>query len=217
MPEGTDWIKVKNHFHALSKEKRARYNNRIALIFLAGIALAMAFALIACSSPLTLDQARERLEELIPRSQAIEEIVWGRGIDSDGSVVYDPSVQGAQYCKVSPECEIESLTEVIVELANVYSVERAAMIMQIAFIGTEDVSPRYAEEGEDIYVDLSYRGKNIGKNIDLSTLRMVKGNAYSALFEVEYGELSGKNGIMELTLVNTDGVWLLDSPTYYSE
>ncbi|MBE6564775.1 MAG: hypothetical protein E7655_05850 [Ruminococcaceae bacterium] len=182
------------------------------LVILCPLAL-LCLLLCGCGS-LSDEEAIARLGELLPRSLAIEEAVWGGGLPFEGGFTPDPHKEGAQYAPVASGAAFDSEMALIAELAQVYTVERAEEIMWLALTGDGEHDPRYATLDGVFCVDAAYEGASLGSDIDLTQAVVTHSNPYAVKIEAPVRYADGTSGIKSFTLANTDGVWLLDSPTY---
>ena len=217
---------------------------KLALILAILAALYAAAAGVTCAimkrtSPVGEEELVARMEELIPASQEINEIIWGAGlpVDPDEEPPLE-TVTGAQYRAVDESSPYHSVAELRDAVAKVYSEAFISdTIAHTLFDGVEDeekiegIRPRYRDirrvnddgaVSDALGVDVTYSGFDLRAHLKPETARfvsreMVWGGLWwtsvriTVAVEEEYdGALSTRN----IVLRRENGAWMLDSATY---
>lgn len=170
----------------------------------------------SCTQQVSDEEARALLSELIPKAEYLNEAFWGSGLPAKGGAAYDSaSALSSQYCEVAPDCPYQTLSQLYSAAAEIYSSEYMKIISESAFDGSDDIQPRYSENSDGVLtVDLSNAG------FELSTVlypekATVKRCSFGVLEVAVPCDFRGEpDDDYIITLVDEDGVWKLDSPTY---
>lgn len=172
------------------------------------------------SRTITDAEAREVLEELVPKSKEINEIIWGAGLPVEPG--QDPAlntITAAQYRSVAKDCPYRTTEELKAAIAEVYSgsyIKNA--INYICFDGADDalenteaqMYPRYKDNDRgELIIDITNKGFALTTEIDVSTVKVV-----SAWRNKQNLEVESNIGTIKLAIVKQGSVWRLDSPTY---
>lgn len=181
------------------------------LVFL--MTLALALSLVSCAQ-LSREEAVEVLSDLIPRAAALNEIIWGAGLQTDESyelLAYDV----ARYCEVNDASPYKTLAELRAECEAVFSESFMVIIDEICFSGNDELTPRYAESAAGrLQVNVSARSFKMRSVLYPERARVVYGIGDVLKVKIPC-DFDGKpDEDYEVTLVLEDGVWKIDSPTY---
>jgi len=160
----------------------------------------------------------ERLLEIVPLSQELNEIFVGEGIKPIDKAVLSEYNIGAQYFEVAYDAKYRNMASIKNAAESVYSKSYLNTVYQLAFEGieSEKITPRYKEVEGVLYVDIAHRSLDIRTVIDLTSAVIIKNTPSQVKIQVNYtldGE-ENSDGKMTLTLINQNGVWLLDAPTF---
>ncbi len=159
-----------------------------------------------------------RLGELVPLSTELNEIFVGSGLKPTEKAVLSEYDIGAQYFEVADDAPYRDMANLKADAERVYSSDYLKSVYLMAFEGKaeEKLSPRYKEVGGVLFVDIAYKALTLRTAIDLSSAAVVESTKNKVKVKVNY-TLKGEDSVggqMTLVLVNQDGVWLLDGPTF---
>ena len=193
--------------------------------------LALVLLLTGCAADLpAVEDVKPRLIELIEASWEINDIFFGEGLpviarDSDYAIenhVYYMDEQGGNYDIVSPDCPYQSVLMIQSAAEAVYSTPYLASIYETMFVGVADENAgmlyaRYLDTETGLRKSNIHEPIMSGRRLyDYDSIEIVKpSNDRYINLEID-SYLEGEDDILRvrLTLVNEDGVWLLDTPTY---
>lgn len=189
-----------------------------------------------CASSMKNEEARAILAELVPKSQEVNEILWGEGLpladESNGALT---TVKGAQYRPVASDCGYTSVDKIKELAASVYSADYLKQVYATAFgeyetdekdkteaetgestaesLGLDRLYARYIEEKGVLYENITYTKYTLSTVIYPETAIVVDEGIGLIVCRVDclIGE---EKSTMKITLREQDGGWLLDSPTY---
>ena len=188
-----------------------------------------------CASSMKNEEARAILAELVPKSQEVNEILWGEGLpladESNGALT---TVKGAQYRPVASDCGYTSVDKIKELAASVYSADYLKQVYATAFgeyeteedqaeeetgestaesLGLNRLYARYIEEKGVLYENITYTKYTLSTVIYPETAIVVDEGIGLIVCRVDclIGE---EKSTMKITLREQDGGWLLDSPTY---
>ncbi|MGI6742885.1 MAG: hypothetical protein ACOX4O_04385 [Eubacteriales bacterium] len=181
---------------------------------LAVVLIALLFV-VSCGQEVSDDEARQILSEIIPKAEVFNEAFWGKGLPAVDSAVLDPNKKvSRQYYDVSPDCPYQTIAELKAAAAEVYSAEYMKIIAETAFDGTDEFFPRYMEADGQLRVDIAFQGYNLRTKLRPNEAKVRR--ASFGLLEVavpcDFDGQPSEDYI--IILVNENGVWKLDSPTY---
>ena len=172
------------------------------------------------AEPITDEEAKAILTELLPKAEVINEIIWGEGLSVEPG--QDPAlntVTAAQYRTVAEDALYQSTDELKTAIAEVYSDDFIAKtINYAAFEGADDaledteaqMYPRYKDNDEGVLtVDITNPGFEISTVIYPETVKVVDAEDNKQELEVE-----SNNGKLKLVIVKQESGWRLDTPTY---
>ena len=192
-------------------------------------ALAVLLTLTACGSPPPADELRAIAEPLIEASHEVNDIFFGEGLPAitrDSQFAADNHLyfmdEGGNYDYITEDCPYQHTDQIKAAAEAVYSADYLTSIYETMFVGLADENAGilYAR-----YLDTE-RGlmkSNIIKPLfnktriyDYDSMTVIKpSNARFVNLEFDT-HLEGESEILRvrLTLVNENGAWRLDSPTY---
>lgn len=200
------------------------------------ILLVLLTFLTGCASSMKNEEARAILSELVPKSQEVNEILWGEGLplddESNGAL---STVKGAQYRPVAADCGYTSIEQIKEKASSVYSEDYLKQVYATAFgeyetdeedkaeeetgkntaesLGLNKLYARYIEEKGVLYEDITYTKYTLSTVIYPETA--VVTDEGIGIIECRVDCLvGGEKNTMKITLREQDGRWLLDSPTY---
>ncbi len=194
----------------------------IAVVCAAVIAGAIALVLSLRPSGLEEAEIKAIYADLIPRSQELNEILWGAGLEVVSGAEAVESVSAAQYYPVADSAKYQSLAELKGAVAEVFSSGYYDIISSALFEEITDekdemfnVYPRYIERDGLLSNDITYKSLQFSTIIDIDSMEVVKDRYNSISAEFDYtmknGEISGK---MTVKLALDGKAWRIDSPTY---
>ena len=172
---------------------------------------------------LTDEEAKEILSVLIPKSQEINEIIWGKGLPVEaGSEPAFDSVSAAQYRTVDGSCGYKNTDDLKTAIGEVYS-ERyiETGINYTAFEGSKkegteeyDIYPRYKDNNDGrLCIDITNDGFCLNTEISAENAKVTKADFDRVDVDVE-ATAEGVKIPLTLTLVKEQNGWRLDTPTY---
>lgn len=205
-------------------------NNKKFIIFLVVAALIVGgiflFIKIYNHAELLPDsEAQKILSELVPKSEEINEIIWGKGLPvAEGQDPVLNSVTAAQYRLVSESSPYKNTEELRKAIAEVYSEEYIEKTIEYAaFKGAEgaiensvssQMYPRYTDnDAGSLLIDITNTGWNLDTVIDPSSAKAVEAERNKQTLEVK-ATVAGKETTLTLVIVEQDEGWRLDTPTY---
>jgi hypothetical protein len=159
-----------------------------------------------------------RLNELVPLSLELNEIFIGEGLKPTDKAVKSDYDVGSEYFEVADDAPYHDMASLKAAAEQVYSAEYLKSVYIMAFEGSdaEKISPRYKDVGGKLFVDIAWKSLELNTKLDLSSAKITESTASKVKVSVNYtleGD-TGSGGQMTLVLVNQDGVWLLDGPTF---
>ena len=188
------------------------------------------FTAVSCGKAPTAEEIRPTLEALVEASYEINDIFFGEGLpsiarDSEYAInnyVYYMDEGGSNYDYVSPESPYQSTEEIKAAAEKVYSSEYLASIYETSFIGVADPNAgmlyaRYLDTDEGLKKSNLHQAIITSKRIyDFDSMAVVKpsGTDYVNIEIDSHTEGSSDVLRIRLTLVNENGEWRLDTPTY---
>ena len=163
---------------------------------------------------ITNAEAQEVLTRLLPYAEELNEAFLGRGLE--------PSVprgerlsSAAKYVTVSPNEKYQTVGDLAGAAETVFSKEYCTILFESAFVGSDDFIPRYSEDENGVLqVNVNDDGYNL--RTKLFPGGAVVKNKYDGKTAVSVpAEFDGKPcDPIIIYLVNENGTWLIDSPTY---
>jgi len=158
-----------------------------------------------------------RLAEILPLSQQLNEIFVGKGLPPTDKAVKSEYNIGPEYFEVEEDAPYRDMASLKAAAESVYSKDYLKSVYIMAFEGHEEekITPRYKEVGGVLFVDINWQALELRTEIDLSTAKVVESTAKKVKIDVKY-TLRGtdESGTMTLVMVNQDGLWVLDGPTF---
>ena len=194
-------------------------------------------ALCSCGSSVDIDEIREVLSDLIPKSEELNVIYFGEGlpISSDRELVekfyssFDSDIEMINYHPVDPDCGYTSEDEIRAATLEVFTAEYSEYLFERAFNGISatlgegtdsqtNVSAIYAmyimqKNTLTVRLDLADEAIPLGRVYDISAAEIVRTRGNYVVVSVP-STFDGKSEDIELKLVKTPDGWRLDSPTY---
>lgn len=194
-------------------------------------------ALFSCGSSVDIDEIREVLSDLIPKSEELNVIYFGEGlpISSDRELVekfyssFDSDIEMINYHPVDPDCGYTSEDEIRAATLEVFTAEYSEYLFERAFNGISatlgegtdsqtNVSAIYAmyimqKNTLTVRLDLADEAIPLGRVYDISAAEIVRTRGNYVVVSVP-STFDGKSEDIELKLVKTPDGWRLDSPTY---
>ncbi|MFA6948065.1 MAG: hypothetical protein WCQ72_03715 [Eubacteriales bacterium] len=176
----------------------------------------LVFSLACCSPSVTDEQARSILAGLIPKAEYLNDVFWGEGLAAKGGASYNASSSiSSQYYEVSADCPYQTLVQLYSAAAEVYSDDYLKIISETAFDGSDDIQPRYSENDAGVLtVNVSNKGFELSTTLhpEKATVKRCSFGVLEVAVPCEFRGEPDEDYI--ITLVDEDGVWKLDSPTY---
>lgn len=185
----------------------------LGVIFVVIIILGMTSCRLGFAN-LTDDEARTILTELIPIAEEMNEAFLGKGLES---MEYTESefARTAKYVEVSPQSKYQTVAELSTAAESVFSSEYCKILFESGFVGTDEFTPRYSESA-DGKLQINVNDKGYELRTKLYPENAVVKHKYEGKTAVSVpAEFDGKpyDNVI-IYLVNENGKWLIDSPTY---
>ncbi|NLK39419.1 MAG: hypothetical protein GX303_04115 [Clostridiales bacterium] len=184
-------------------------------LFLLMIAIIL-LSVFGCSSNAPTDEEIAVLvEERVKASQELNEIYFGDGLPVD---ILRASVGHYQY--VSKKSPYQSIDQIKKATQEVFSSEYSNLLFSNAFSGTNEqgvgiVYARYTEKDNELMMYSQFEAILTGtRTYHFDTIKVLKKNGKRIIVEVDTEDDSGTELVVRLKLVNENGKWLLDTPTY---
>ncbi len=164
---------------------------------------------------LSNEEAKAELEKLLPAAKELTEIFYGEGLPyhelEKDSTDY--------YAFVTKDASYQSIASLKAAAEKVFSEDYLVSIYEYAFEGTEYYASRYFMSKDDsgasrLKINTKLEPMSMLKDIDLSTVKVVEGTPATVVVEVSATTSAGKEIKKEITMVNDNGVWLLDCAAY---
>ena len=171
---------------------------------------------------MTDEEAKEIMKSLIPESEKINEIFWGKGLEAEerkdggASVIFLPVKDGCGYGSIA---DIKAAAEKVYSKSYLTHSVYTGMFDGIASESADGVvdfamDPRYKDIGGRLYVNVSYTPLELKTKLITDTARVEASDAYSVTIRMNY-EISGEgSGALDVKIVMQDGEWRLDTPSY---
>lgn len=175
---------------------------------------------------LTDAQAEQILSSLLPLSNQLMQVCYGKGLDyvkPDSVLEYD----GVQYEPVKEGQLYSSISAIRADMAKVFTKSYQKELAVTMFEGyempdqtTEEgqelldeiILPRYREQEGVLQIDIKYKSFDLTDFPTHVGAKVVKGNATRVTVQLSY-EKDGSD-TTRVTLRLENGVWLLDGPSY---
>lgn len=204
------------------------------LLIAVGVVLPLAGCGGCSSRAPALEEVYDRVVELVEKSYRLNTVFYGAGLPvyDKSSPVYaefyanNTSAYVREYSVVDPRCgffSVESLKEAAAEVWSPDLLEEqvypAAFDGLMAVIGTASATApaRFQEDSENLYcLDTAKEEARVALIFDYATMKIVKpSNATRVLLTMDAWEENKPEArfSFRLTIVNVDGVWLLDKLT----
>lgn len=168
------------------------------------------------------EEAIDIISKLIPESEKINEIFWGKGLEPEEQADDNISVM---FLPVSESCGYSTIAEIKEAAEKVYSKAYLTSSVYVSIFdgvasesydGVVDfaIDPRYKEIGGKLYVNITYIPLDLKTKLLPDTAKVITTDAYSVTIRLDY-EIDGKaQGELDLKIVLQDGEWRLDTPSY---
>ncbi len=205
------------------------------IAFLLTLILAIT-SLTSCGPSADIEEIRDVLHDLIPKSEELNVIYFGEGLPlaSDRELVeefyasFDSDVEMINYHPVDPECGYTSEAEIREATLAVFTEEYSEYLFTRAFTGISDVLSNGAEDVKysaiyamyimqndtlTVRIDLVDEAIELGRVYDIDSCEIVRSRSNYVVVSVP-SVFDGKSENIELKLVKTVSGWRLDSPTY---
>ena len=182
----------------------------------------MIFSLVSCvgAKKITNEEAKAILDELLPKTTEINEIIWGKGLavepGQDGILT---TVTAAQYRRVAKDVPYQSTEALKAAIAEVYSDNYiSTSINYICFDGVSasledsntELYPRYRDNDDgELIIDITNEGFTLTTVIDTSSVNVVSAKGNKQTLEVD-----SNNGRIKIVIIEQDDGWRFDTPTY---
>lgn len=196
----------------------------LAVILVLGIIAGGVTMYLKSHNKLTESEAQKILEEILPKAEKVNEIIWGEGLPvAEGQKGIMETVSGPQYRVVDNSCGYSNTEDVAKAVAEVYSQSYIESdLNKILFDGdTEDASfmlyQRYKNNDDgNLIINIVHQGfENIGENkIDPSTVKVTGVKFKEVYITVDQTLYDGTTAELKLTLVKEKDGWRLNDPTY---
>lgn len=194
------------------------------------LSMLLLFSLICFSSckkspPPALEDIYDDAVDLIERSYAINDILFGYGLpvwewESSYAEIMRVYQTRPMYEAVTPYATVTTTARIKTLLSSVYSSSYVESLSSTLFDGYAyeegAMSAQLKEDSNGLHQNRNYQELVTWQRIyDYSTMRVVDGDAQTAVIAVEsYLENDMTRLTVELVLVLENGVWRLDTPTY---
>jgi len=177
------------------------------------------FACSACScgSDINKEEVVSAAQKLITDSVAINNYIWGPLQPYDETAEpYDDTNGGEYYPLIDfPYATMDELKEAI---KSVYSEGYCENIFSTLFKFEDEVlgyiSPRYLEKDGKMYINKNYSVYELRTEILTDTVKVETASAYYVIISADYNVDGKAGGSLELTLLNEENGWRLDTATY---
>lgn len=189
-------------------------------LILAAVVIAALLTIIGCKTTQPGPPDEEilaRLSEIVPLSQQLNEIFVGKGLPPTEKAVKSEYDIGPEYFEVAEDAPYRDMSSLKAAAESVYSADYLKSVYIMAFEGYEEdnITPRYKEVNGVLFVDINWKALDLRTELDLSSAEVVESTPTKVRIMVNY-TLRGtdESGTLTLVMVNQDGVWLLDGPTF---
>lgn len=162
--------------------------------------------LSSCGS-MTEEQVKEILKEKLPESYKYNEIFWGKGLPTVETDSTD------RYIAVSPGCGFSSVEDILNGAKEVYTDDFLEDVKDAIFTQGNDEnsnSARYINVAGTLKKDVTNKGFDVKGNIVIDSAKIIRQTGRSVKITADYED----GGKITLTLVNQNGNWLFNGPTY---
>ena len=184
----------------MKKKQVNRLKNNIILLLIATLLV----TLCSCKGNMTEQTVKAELERLLPLSYELNEIFWGEGLPLQKIDSTD------RFLPVENNCGYSSTEDIIKKAEEIFSEEYLEIIKDAIFTDSDDTDPRYADINGILKADSMNKGFDVKGNIVVDSVKIMKQNKGMVIFSADYED----GGQTEITLINQNGKWYLNSPTY---
>ena len=194
---------------------------KITLLILSVI---LAFSLFSCSGGPSDEVLLARFSELIPASLEINDIFFGEGLPTYSREEYKEAYEMTEgsdpdYDFVTMEAKYQSIAEIKEAAEAVYTSGYLSSIYTLIFEGFYDegighIAALYVEDSNGFAKHNKTEPQITEARVyDTSSAKVLMKNDKYATIEVNT-TLAGKAETVRIRMMNQDGTWLLDDPTY---
>lgn len=161
------------------------------------------------------DEIATTVKQLVAASAPLNEIYFGEGLPVD---IFRAAVGNYQY--ISTDCEYKSINQIKEATQKVFSAEYCELLYETTFSGINEegvgiLYARYAEKNNELIKNSTIQPMMTGeRTYNFDTMKILKKNSTTVLVNIDTTDDSGNTLPIQVRLVNENGVWLLDSPTY---
>lgn len=204
-----------------TKSKIIKASIIIGVILLIGVLIAGLVFWLKDMNRISDKEAREILRELIPKSEKVNELIWGDGIAvAEGEMPISTTITGPQYRRTDPSSGYANTTELYDAIAEVYSTKFInSSIKKTMFDGDDSdpsfmLYPRYKDnDAGELLINIVQEGfDTVGEyHIDPDSARVISVDFSEITLEVDY--INTKR-TREIVIIKQGDEWRLDTPTY---
>lgn len=196
------------------------------------VALSFCFSLCSCSAQ-SKEQMIQTASELLEKSCEINEIFYGKGIETDEKsaeyareqLLQDSDIKIPAYAEVHVDYKYQSTAELKEAALEVYTESYLEPVFDIAFLGHKDSQngaiveyARFVDnefgvltQRVDIEDEIIYKGRTF----DASSIQIIKKRPSYVLFTVTSLVDGQPSDTMKIKMQkDSNGNWKLDTPTY---
>ncbi|MBR5767407.1 MAG: hypothetical protein IKX86_01845 [Clostridia bacterium] len=184
--------------------------------------LCLIILLAGCSSGMRIpdDEAMEVINGLLPLSNEVNEIIFGKGLPAVDEA-YESEHTGTAYYPVKEGTGYSSIADIKRAAEKVYSRSYLDAVYKTAFEGVSggdsvlgSLSPRYTEIAGVLKVNVSAEGFDIRSYEKVTECRYASSGKGYAIYACKALASDGKTYDIKIYLTEQSGEWRLDSPTY---
>ena len=156
-------------------------------------------------------EAKAELDRLLPKAKELTEIFYGKGLPfteiSEDSTDY--------YAFVKEDAPYQSIEQLQAAAEKVFTPEYLVGVYEYAFEGSEYYASRYfTDEKGNLKINTRLEPMALLAEIDTTNAKVLEGTPSTVLVQVDAVNSAGKKMQKKITIVNVDGVWLLDCAGY---
>ena len=194
---------------------------KVSLVLLIAILI---FSLFSCSGGPADEVLLARFSELIPASLEINDIFFGEGLPTYSRDEYKEAYEMTEgsdpdYDFVTTEAKYQSISEIKEAAESVYTAGYLSSIYTLLFEGFYDngighIAALYIEDSNGFSKHNKTEPTITEARVyELDSAVVLMKNDTYATIEVDT-TLAGKSEKVRIRMMNQDGTWLLDDPTY---
>ena len=202
--------------------KKQNLGGRRPAVLMAAAALLAGVLLTAggCGTGPSEEEIRQTVQALVDAAEPINEIFYGEGVPVKDYEIEEAdglsSTVDFQYVSVSEAAPYQSIEQIKEAAEQVFTEAYLAGVYESAFVRTEDLYPRYAEDAQGRLtrnVKQSFKSTDEWTEWDFSTLTVIKSTERLVEVRLE-GTFAGRTETETLRLEKEADGWRLASPTY---